>query len=63
MTWKLDCVVDVLISELSLSFVKNICCPVGYSSSMDNAGESFNRPQVKKFRKILVDMYTILQIQ
>ena len=24
---------------------------------MDNAGESFNRLQVRKFRKILVDMY------
>ena len=30
-----------LISDLSLSFVKNICCPVGYLSSMDNAGEGF----------------------
>ena len=38
-----------LISDLSLSFVKNICCPVGYLSSMDNAGEGFNRLQVRKF--------------
>ena len=30
-----------LISDLSLSFV-------GYSSSMDNAGEGFNRLQVMK---------------
>ena len=38
-----------LISDLSLSFVKNICCSVGYSSSMDNAGVGFNRLQVREF--------------
>ena len=52
-----------LISDLALSFVKNIFCPVGYSSSMDNAGEGFSRLRVRKFLKILVDTHTVFQIQ
>ena len=52
-----------LISDLALGFVKNICCPVGYSSSMNNAGESFSRLRVRKFLKILVDTFTVFQIQ
>ena len=51
-----------LISDLALSFVKNICCPVGYSSSMDNAGEGFSRLRVRKFLKILVDTYKYFKV-